>query len=285
MCSSEKPLQSGNAGTTDTQLELLGVSLILRLHTLSLKRLMTFAASLLLSSISLCSSSLALLCCSHSSSLLSRSCSSIVSFTSSCRWRSSWKNNFFDKAKKDTDHVYINVCIVFILSLVFFCLLWTTSQIFSHTKHHCPFPLLYLLSSLLLLLLFFIPPLLFLPFLHSSCCLDPLLLSPWTDEDKTKMTPKGWKLKQIFICYHHLYIRWPMIRSSLGGLFDSFTALASLLIFTHPFFYSTLLYLGLTCVGGPDYWPPSPSFQPPLPPPDSVFWIGVPGACWLSIAV
>lgn len=59
-------------------------------RTLSLKCLMACVASFLLSSISLCSSSLFLLPSSSSCSLLSRSCSSTVSFTSSWRRRSSW---------------------------------------------------------------------------------------------------------------------------------------------------------------------------------------------------
>lgn len=71
---------------------VLGFSVfhVLRRSTLSLKHLIIFAASLCLSSISRCSSSLRFLSCSSSSSLFSRRCSSRTSFTSSCRRRSSY---------------------------------------------------------------------------------------------------------------------------------------------------------------------------------------------------
>lgn len=60
------------------------------------------------------------------------------------------------------------------------------SKITFHTHPHlCPSPLLYLLSQPLLLFLFLLPSFLFLPHLQSLCRLPPLLLSPWTEEERT----------------------------------------------------------------------------------------------------
>lgn len=105
------------------------VSLI---RTLSLKCLMPFAATLLLSSISFFSSSLVLCLCSSSSSLLSRRCSSMVNFTPSWRRRSSWQKHHSMETSNSSNHLHTCTSI------------WPDTQVTTHFTFAC---LLFCISS------------------------------------------------------------------------------------------------------------------------------------------
>lgn len=138
--------------------------LVSLIRTLSLKCLMPFAATLLLSSISFFSSSLVRCLCSSSSSLLSRRHSSMVTFTPSW-WRcSSWQEHHLIETStiqdvKSSNHLHL------------------------HTLYLCLTPFPYLLSEPPLLFQLFLPSPLFPPLLQLTSYLPLLLLGPKTDID------------------------------------------------------------------------------------------------------